>query len=262
MVSQNIIVSIIVAIAFCIMLPIISVFYFKKKEKFSIRTVFVGALGFFLFAMVLEQIFHGLVISTKIIKLNTLSFAIYGALAAGVFEEVGRFVMFKFLLKGNRTWKDGLGYGLGHAGIETLLVGAMSYLNVLIMSLAINSGKINELLKNQDSTAIETVKNSLVNTTLLSTSMGIFERAFAFIIQIALTFIILYAIKERKNIYLLIAILIHALVDFAPALYQTKFITNLYFIEGIIFIFAIIGFVFIRRSRSLFHEDTKVEISQ
>lgn len=258
MVSQSTIILEIVAMVFCILLPIISVIYFKKKEHFSMKPVFIGVLGFFLFAMVLEQILHGVVISTKTIKLNTIAFAIYGALAAGVFEEVGRFVMFKFLLKNNREWKDGLGYGLGHAGIETLLVGAMSYLNALVMSLAINSGTINDLLKNQDATAIETIKNSLVNVTLLATSMGVFERIFAFIIQLALTFIVLYAIRERKNIYLLVAILIHALIDFAPALYQMKFITNLYLIEGIVFIFAVMGLIFIMKSKSLFNNNSQI----
>jgi uncharacterized membrane protein YhfC len=244
------------------MLPIISLIYFKKKEHFSIKTVFIGSLGFFLFVIVLESLLHSIVISTKIIKINTITFAIYGALAAGFFEEVGRFVMFKFFLKENRKWKDGLGYGLGHAGIETILIGALSYFNALMMSLAINSGTINDLLKNQDATAIETVKNSLVNVTLLATSMGVFERVFAFIIQIALTFIVLYAIRERKNIYLLVAILLHALVDFAPALYQMKFITNLYAIEGIVFIFAIMGFIFIMKSKSLFNDNTGIQISK
>ena len=262
MVRQSTIITIIVAMVFCIMFPIISVIYFKKKEQFSIKTVFIGTLGFFLFAIVLEQILHSVVISTKIIKMNTITFAIYGALAAGVFEEVGRFVMFKFLLKEDRQWKDGLGYGLGHAGIETILIGAFSYLNALIMSFAINSGTINNLLKNQDATAIETVKNSLVNVTLLETSMGIFERIFAFIIQIALTFIVLYGIKERKNIYLLVAILIHALIDFAPALYQMKFITNVYLIEGIVFIFAVIGFVFLMKSKLLFNNKAQIEMSK
>ena len=262
MVSQSTIISAIVAMVICIVFPIVLVIYFKKKEKFQIKPVFIGILGFFLFAMVLEQILHSIVISTKIIKLNTITFAIYGALAAGVFEEVGRFVMFKFFLKSNRLWKDGLAYGLGHAGIETILVGAFSYLNALIMSLAINSGKINELLKAQDASSVETIKNSLANMTLLATSMGVIERIFAFAIQIALTFIVLYAIRERKNIYLIIAILIHALIDFAPALYQMKFITNVYFIEGIIFIFAIFAYIFIKKSKALFNNISKIEISQ
>lgn len=262
MVSQSIIIFLVGAMAFCILLPIISVIYFKKKEHFSIKTVVFGSLGFFVFAMVLERLLHSVVISTKIIKLNTISFAIYGALAAGIFEEVGRFVMFKLFLKNNREWKDGLGYGLGHAGIETLLVGALSYLNVIVMSFAINSGKINDLLKNQDTATIETVKNSLVNATLLTTSMGILERVFAFVIQISLTFLVLYAIRERKNIYLLLAILFHALIDFAPALYQMKFITNLYVIEGIVFIFAFMSFIFIMKSKSLFYDNTQIQISK
>ncbi|MFT5874303.1 MAG: putative membrane protein YhfC [Clostridium sp.] len=254
MVSQSLIIFLIFAMVFCIAFPIILLIYFKKKEHFSIKPVLIGALGYFVFVLVLEAILHNVVISAKIIKVNTITFAIYGALAAGVFEEVGRFIMFKFILKKNRKWKDGLGYGLGHAGIETILLGGMLYINNLVMSLAVNSGTINELLKKQDDAVVETIKNSLTNANLLATSMGIFERIFAFIIQLALTFVVLYAIREKKNIYLLVAILIHALVDFAPALYQMKFITNLYFIEGLVFIFAVVGFIFILKSKSLFRK--------
>lgn len=254
MVSQSIIISSIVAMIFCILLPIMLVIYFNKKEKFPIKTVFIGISGFIVFSLFLEQILHGAVISTGIIKVNTITFAIYGALAAGIFEEVGRFVMFKYFLKKNKMWKDGLGYGLGHAGIEMILIGAISYFNIFIMSRAINAGTINKLLRTQDVILINNVKNSVKNVTLLATSTGVVERLFAFVIQIALTFIVLYAIRERKNIYLILAILIHALVDFAPALYQIKVITNVYIVEGIVFIFAIIGFVFIMKSKSLFNE--------
>ena len=56
---------------------------------------------------------------------NPYVFAIYGGLTAGIFEELGRFVAFFFLLKKYLDYKDGFAYGIGHGGIESILVGGI-----------------------------------------------------------------------------------------------------------------------------------------
>ncbi|WP_454055547.1 YhfC family glutamic-type intramembrane protease [Clostridium sp. Marseille-Q7071] len=68
------------------------------------------------------------------------------------------------------------------------------------------------------------LKEILIQTPVSNFIISFTERIFAFGIQIGLTMIVLYAIKYRKNIYLFIAILIHALIDFPAALYQMKII--------------------------------------
>ncbi|MBK1809871.1 YhfC family intramembrane metalloprotease [Clostridium sp. YIM B02505] len=252
MVSNSVIISLVVVMVLCFAVPIGTLIFFKIKERFSIKTTFVGILGFVLFSLVLEQFMHKAVISSKILTVGTLGFGIYGALAAGVFEEVGRFVMFKTLLKKNREWKDGIGYAIGHGGIEAILIGGLSMLNSLIIALAVNSSTLGVLLKGQSASVVDTVKSSVVNATASGVALGGAERVFAFIIQIALTFIVLYGIRQRKNIYLLIAILLHALVDLAPALYQSKIITSVAVIEVLLCIFAVIGLVFIVKSKKMF----------
>ncbi|SHI82932.1 Uncharacterized membrane protein YhfC [Clostridium cavendishii DSM 21758] len=260
MVNQSIIITMIVATVISILLPITLMLYWKRKEKFQIKTFFLGMLGFFLFAMILERILHTVVISTKVIPVNTIYFAIYGALAAGVFEEVGRFVIFKFFLKNNREWKDGLGYGLGHAGIEMILLGGLTFVNYIVVALAINSDKLDKLLQGQNAEAVTNLKNTILNLTAPEIAMGIGERILALVLQLAFSFIVLYAIRERKNIYLLIAILVHALVDFVPALYQMNLISNIYFVEGIVFIFSILAFIFVIKSKAIYRNNKQLGI--
>ena len=142
MVSNNVIISMIIVMLVCVLFPIGIFIYFKIKEGISIKTTLGGIIGFVLFALILEQILHKVVTSSNIIPVNTLAFGIYGALAAGVFEETGRFLVFKTFLKNKREWKDGLGYAIGHGGIEAILVGGLSFLNSLIITFALNSGTL------------------------------------------------------------------------------------------------------------------------
>src|SRR5699024_7905221 len=98
------------------------VFLLKKYPK-SCNPMLVGAWIFFVFAQVLEAILHQVVFFVDIFTTNWLQnplvYAIYASLAAGVFEEIGRFIGFRFLLKKFRSWKDGIAYGIGHGGIES-----------------------------------------------------------------------------------------------------------------------------------------------
>ncbi|MEQ8199249.1 MAG: YhfC family glutamic-type intramembrane protease, partial [Clostridiaceae bacterium] len=144
-------------------------------------------------------------------------------------------------------------YGIGHGGIEMVLIGGLSYFNSVALALAINSGTLNALVKGQDTSVIENLKNSVMNVTSQIIVIGIAERVFAFVIQMALTFVVLYGIRKRKNIYLLAAILLHGLVDLGAGFYQTKIISNIFMIEGIVFIFAVIALAFIFKSKKIFN---------
>ena len=69
------------------------------------RDFFLGAGIFFLFAMVLEQMLHQLVLRSPAgptLQGSVWLTGLYGGLAAGVFEEVGRFCAFKLVLRGQR----------------------------------------------------------------------------------------------------------------------------------------------------------------
>src|SRR5699024_4799392 len=120
MVSGGTIISIMIQGIIAFGLPIFFLVFLLKKYPKCWKPMLVGAGIFFVFAQVLEAILHQVVFFVDIFTTNWLQnplvYAIYASLAAGVFEEIGRFIGFRFLLKKFRSWKDGIAYGIGHGG--------------------------------------------------------------------------------------------------------------------------------------------------
>ena len=74
--------------------PVCLSIYLVRRHHAKLTTILIGAGTFFLFALVLESIMHQLVLKGPhgaAITGNPLWYAIYGGLAAGIFEETGRF---------------------------------------------------------------------------------------------------------------------------------------------------------------------------
>ena len=65
------------------------------------------------------------------------------------------------------------------------------------------------------------------------------ERVLAIVIQISLSMIVMKAVTDRKYRFFVLAILLHALIDFPAALYQTGTIQNLFLLEGMVALFAL-----------------------
>lgn len=241
------------------LLPIGLIIFARKRYGAYFSTIAVGALVFFIFALILESLLHLYVLkvnpATKALMDNHWIYAIYGGLAAGIFEETGRFIAFKYFLKKRREWKDGLAYGIGHGGIEAMLLAGFGAINNLIYSLAINKGNFNSLIGSK--LPVETgeqLKNSLIDSHWTLFFLSGIERCFAIAIQIGLSILVIYAVKNRKYIYFLLAILIHALIDF-PAVLAQRGVLNIWVVEGVAFVACIIGVYWIIKSKKLFNTD-------
>lgn len=102
MVSNTVIASITIQLVLSILVPIIAFVYFRKKYHINWKVVGVGVLIFIGFTQILETPFHlfmrGNPAIAPILE-NPFVFALYGGLTAGIFEELGRFVAFYYLLK-------------------------------------------------------------------------------------------------------------------------------------------------------------------
>jgi uncharacterized membrane protein YhfC len=223
-------------------IPVVFFFILRRYEKVSVRPIIVGAAIFLVFSQVLEKGVLAYVLeinqATKEWMNNAWLFAGYGALMAGLFEEVGRFLGFKLLLRNHREWKDGLAYGLGHGGFEAILIGTMTVVQYLLFSLWINAGTFDRNVGAKVPETIATLlKHLLINTPWYMYDFGILERAMAFLIQLAISLFILSGIRNKKRGVLWLAIVLHALVDFPIALYQ-KQIIPLILVEGLLAIFG------------------------
>ncbi len=92
------------------LLPIIVSVLWKKHcgKTVSLAPLFIGAAGFLISARVLELGVHMVCIVadnpiSRYINGNTPAYVIYGIFMAGIFEEVGRYVIIRFFMKKNKT---------------------------------------------------------------------------------------------------------------------------------------------------------------
>ena len=130
-------------------LPLAMFLYFRLKKKADILPFFVGCAVMLLFALILEAMVHRVILGSSVggkIQNNVWLYAVYGGLMAGLFEETGRFLAFKTVLKKHQHRDvNALMYGAGHGGIEAFAILGIASVNNIIYSLLINSGNMSLL---------------------------------------------------------------------------------------------------------------------
>ena len=205
-----------------IAVPVFLCWWAVKKHKANLSTILFGAAVFIVFALVLESTVHQIVLKGErgaAIRGNILYYALYGGLMAGLFEETGRFLAMKFLLKKEPTSpKAGVSYGLGHGGAEMALLFGLSMISTFTMALMINLGQTDLLTAGVPAEAQEQVAAQLEQIKTASAGsflLGLWERFSALILQVSLS-ILVWAAARKGGKWLWLfpaAILLHALVD-------------------------------------------------
>ena len=243
---------------FGIAAPVLLAIWLVKKYKVRPTTILIGAGVFIVFALVLEPILHQVVLKGphgQAILANTWYYALYGGLAAGLFEETGRFLAMKFLLKKEpSTALPAIAYGAGHGGVEMLLLYGVTMVSSIALAVMINTGQADTILAAAPAEAQAQVQaqfSQLQDADAGSYLYGIWERISALILQLALSVIVWTAVRKGgKWLWLFpAAILLHFLVD-ALAVVLTKSV-GLAAVEAIIFAMAIaigaIGYMLARK---------------
>ncbi|MDO4292268.1 MAG: YhfC family glutamic-type intramembrane protease [Eubacteriales bacterium] len=212
--------GIVFSLMLAIFFPIALCIYFYKKKGARLSSFLLGCVTFFVSAILLEQILHTLVLGAfgTALTANNLLYALYGGVAAAVFEETGRYIAMKHFMKKNLTRQNALMYGAGHGGIEAILIVGMSYFANLAIALMINDGQFAASLTSMDADAqAAAVQSVSVLWTLPSYQffMAGVERVQAIVLHIALSVLVFRAVKSSKMAFFWIAMGLHFLVDFS-----------------------------------------------
>ena len=183
----------------------------------------------------------------------TLLLALMLGLSAGVFEEVTRYVFYR-LMKNTRRWDQGVVFGAGWGGFESILLGLLSIFTIVNIYIY-QSGLIDSLAgglagENAEAIAAGAAQiEALVNSPPYTFLLGAVERIFAIVLQISLSILVLQAIVRRNIVWLLAAIGWHTLVN-ATAVFGALQDWNVLLIEGVVGVFALASFLIIRRLRT------------
>ena len=202
--------------------PVCLSIYLVRRHHAKLTTILIGAGTFFLFALVLESIMHQLVLKGPhgaAITGNPLWYAIYGGLAAGIFEETGRFLSMKFLMKKEPSKAlPGVAYGIGHGGMEMIMVFGVTMISNLVISALINSGQSDILFaKAPEETAsqLQAQLDQLQTMGAGSMLLGLWERFSALLLHLGFSLMVWAAVRKGGRWLWLFpaAIALHALVD-------------------------------------------------
>ena len=224
--------ALIITVVLMIAVPIALFIYWRRKhkEQTNISWLIAGALGFIVSARILELGVHYFCILadnpvSRFINGSTAVYVLYGTIMAGVFEECGRYVVLKTIMKKNRTRENAVLYGIGHGGIEILAVLLPAMVLYLVVAILFSAGDTENALKTLNITE-ETAVAALPSVQTAASfdygvmALNVIERLLAMFVHIGLTVIVYYGVVNSKKLCLPMAIVLHMLADTFPALYQ------------------------------------------
>ena len=205
-------------------LPILALLLLgTKNRKQGIWSAWIlGALGF-----VVTQILIRVPILTALqsqswfmafAQSHLFLYAFALAFTAGLFELAGRFAVAK-LMKKNLTYKRSLAAGMGHGGIEAILLIGMAYINNLVYIAMINNGTFDTIVAEAVAAGVDASQLYLLKETLMSTSpamflLGGFERLLAMFAHAGMSMVVCWGVHSGKaGKCALVCLGIHTLID-------------------------------------------------
>ncbi|HEU5228099.1 MAG TPA: YhfC family glutamic-type intramembrane protease [Ktedonobacteraceae bacterium] len=259
-VNPGFIASLAVAFIFSLGYPLVLAIIAHRRLKVGWRYFGFGALIFFVFQIItrVPAVFILQNVFARQLQTSTtfrISWLVILALTAGLFEEVGRYVGYRFLMRREqKTWNKAVMYGIGHGGLEAmLLVGGMqllSLINILSLMYILNvSPALLPAAQHAQVLRQFAVFNAQPAWVPL---LGAWERLWTLPVHIALSVMVLQVFRRNNIVWLWLAILAHAVVDFTAVIVVQILGAGLgvsLLVEGILAVFGLIALWIIWRLR-------------
>lgn len=235
--------------------PVALFLIFRRKYRAPLVPLLLGAAAFIIFAMVLEGAVHRIVLINTVVRNTPALYVLYGTLMAGLFEETARFIVFHSIKKRYHDFGAALAYGVGHGGVESIILAGLAMINNLVIALTVNSGSVGTLTAGLSGAALDQANAQIA--VLASTAPSLFllsgiERLLAITLHLALSVMVFYAVfgrtpagKSRWPLYPA-AILLHALVDVPAALTQAGVLHGVVLVEALVGAGALLSVVIAR----------------
>ena len=182
-------------------LPIGLFVYAKKKLGAKTAPFFIGCGVFFVMVLMLEAAIHRIVfqLAGEALTGSVILYAVYGGLMAALFEETGRYIAMRFLVK-PMDFPNAFMYGAGHGGVEAMLLCGVASISNIASAVMINSGTMSAQLatlgaeKAADTAA---ALSALWTTPSLTFFAGGVERIIAVVLHLSLSILVFQSIRKK-----------------------------------------------------------------
>jgi uncharacterized membrane protein YhfC len=223
-ISNGWVAAMIAALVFDILYPLALGVFARRRLGVNWRYFGYGALIFVLFQLVsrvpITLAIQALIASQlQASRVALIAWIAISALTAGLFEELGRYVGYRWLMKREqKTWAKGVMYGLGHGGIESMLLIAGLVTVTLIQVLALARTDLSTLPLTAEQRALAAQQLAAIAAQpSWAPLLGAWERLWTIPLHVALALVVLQVFRRGSLRWLWLAILAHALVDLVGA---------------------------------------------
>lgn len=229
MVPVSTIVCVVFCLAISLVLPVLLLVLFARKHRKQgiVSAWLLGAAGFFV-TQILIRLPILTVLQTQpwfqaFSQNHLFAYAFSLAFTAGLFELAGRFAVAKLMRK-DLNYRRSLAAGLGHGGIEAMLLIGMTYVNNLIYIVMINSGYFDYLIAQTAGLGVDISQLELIRTQLTEASPALFllagfERILAMTAHVAMSVLVCYGVAHKKVLpCTLMCLGIHTFIDLTAGL--------------------------------------------
>ena len=205
------------------LIPVVLLVLWKKKTHESIFPVVIGASTWYLFAILLKIVPVYLLLQADNPVAKTISGSVWlsyliAGILAGVFEETGRFLAFRFVLKKREDRRTSITYGIGHGGFESFYIG-FQMTSLAVLGILFNSGMGDMITAGADETTLPLLAAQLgpyADLSFAECLLGVFERLPAIAIHVSFSVLVFAAVRKKRFAFLYpAAIVLHAFVDFS-----------------------------------------------
>ena len=217
-------VTCLITLLITLVLPVVVIVLLCRKhpgEKLF-SAWFWGAMGFFVTQMVIRVPILAILQSQSwfaaFAQNSLFLYAFLLAFTAGLFELAGRFVVAKILSK-NLTYRRSLAAGLGHGGIESMLLVGVSYIANLLFIFTINNGTLDMAIAElanigTDVSGLIQIQETMIQSSPVLFLLAGYERILTIIAHSAMSMIVCYSMYRGKPLQgALLCLGIHTFLD-------------------------------------------------
>jgi uncharacterized membrane protein YhfC len=209
----------VLALAIQVIAPPVAGWVATRRLGVGWRFFWYGALVFFVsqLATRLPLVQVGQVLLADALQASSIvlwTWLLVLSFSAGLFEEVGRWLGYRWLFRPeDRTRRPAVVYGLGHGGLESMVLiaglGAIS----LVGLLAVSGSDLSQLPPEQRE-AVRLQLAAVAAQPAWVPLLGAWERLSAMTLHVGLSLIVLQAFRRASLTWLVVAILVHSAANF------------------------------------------------
>jgi uncharacterized membrane protein YhfC len=195
--------------------PLAVALWWNRRSGAPVAVWGAGALVFVVSQCVLRlpwQIPLGLWVSPRLHGSTWLSFAWIAAssFTAGLFEEVGRWGGYRLLVKKERSFRTGVMFGLGHGGIESMLLVGLSLFGTLVTYVLLATTPSTLKLPPETLDKVVTAMSGVHPWDFVA---SVVERVMAMTFHVACSLVVLQCFVRGSKWWVALAVTMHFVAD-------------------------------------------------